>query len=68
MVLMFRTWYMVVYFDWISTSAVHTFLLIPIEPDGVTNYTILHILSICLDWFALLFINFKCETGCEGKI
>lgn len=42
----------------------YTFLLLPIDPDGaVTNY-IVYILSIHpFEWFVLLFVNFKCETG-----
>lgn len=43
-------------------------LLIPIDPDGVTNYTIRLLTKYLFEWCVLLFIHFECETGCEEKI
>lgn len=58
--------------DWIGTSAaVHNFIdsnwsrwCDKLRYTIHTQYTFVYL----FEWFVLLFINFKCETGCEGKI
>lgn len=67
-VFVFRIWYTVVYILIGSALLRYRLSLIPIDPDGVTNYTIRLYTKYLFEWFVLLFIHFKCETGCEEKI